>query len=102
MVYSLSFSLLTMEPSEFFFLILPLGALIVILVSLVLYLARKEEIIHGKELETLSELLLSGTIDKENFAPTLQALRDDKIIDQDAYERLRKIFEVAFKERIDT
>jgi hypothetical protein len=91
-----------MEPSEFFFVILPLGALIVILVSLALYLARKEEIIYYEALKTLSELLLSGTIDKENFTPTLQALRDDKMIDQDAYERLRKIFEVAFKDRVET
>ena len=91
-----------MEPSEFFFLILPLGVLIAILVSLVLYLERRKEIIYDDTLDTLSELLLSGTIEKENFMPTLKALLDDKIIDQDAYERLRKIFEVAFKERIDT
>ena len=57
---------------------------------------------HDKELETLSELLMSGILDKENLTLALQALFHDKIIDQDAYERLRKLLEVAFKERVET
>lgn len=94
-----------MEPSEFLFLVLPLGALIVILVSVVLYLARKEESMHDKELETLetlSEMVLTGILDKRNFASVLQGLLHDKIIDQDAYERLGKLLEGAFKERVET
>lgn len=88
-----------MEPSEFLFFVLPLGALIIILVSAVLYLARKEETIHDKELEMLNQLLLSGIIDRENFASALHDLLHDKVIDREAYERLGKLLEPAFKKQ---
>lgn len=97
MVYLLSFLLMNMEPSEFLYLILPLGVLIFILVSLVLYFARKEEILYDRELKMLSELLLSGTLDKENFASALHCLLHDKMIDQGVYERLGKLLEATYK-----
>ena len=91
-----------MEPSEFLFLVLPLGVLIFILVSLALYLAKKEEIIYDKELEVLSELLMAGILDKVNFASTLHGLLHNKKIDQHTYERLGKLLEATFKERVKT
>ena len=84
-----------MDPSEFFFLILPLAALVAILVAAVLYLARKENTIQNKELETLHELTRTGEIDKENFSMALQDLVNKKVIDKDSCERLRKLLEKA-------
>ena len=84
-----------MDPSEFFFLILPLAALVAILVAAVLYLARKENTIQHKELETLHELTRTGEIDKENFSMALQDLVNKKVIDKDSCERLRKMLEKA-------
>ena len=84
-----------MDPSEFFFLILPLAALVAILVAAVLYLARKENTIQHKEMETLHELTRTGEIDKENFSLALQDLVNKKVIDKDSCERLRKLLEKA-------
>jgi Glu-tRNA(Gln) amidotransferase subunit E-like FAD-binding protein len=84
-----------MDPSEFFFLILPLAALVAILVAAVLYLARKENTIQHKEMETLHELTRTGEIDKENFSMALQDLVNQKVIDKDSCERLRKLLEKA-------
>jgi len=91
-----------MEPSEFFLLTLPLGALVFILASLAFYLARKEEIIYDKEVEMLNELLMAGTLDKVNFASALHGLLHDKKIDQHTYERLGKLLQATFKERVKT
>lgn len=82
-----------MDPSEFVFLILPLAALVAILVAVVLYLARKEDTVHHKELETLHELTRTGEIDKENFSMALQDLVSKKVIDKDSCEKLRKLLE---------
>lgn len=86
-------SVLTMDPNEFLFLILPLAALVAILVAVVLYLARKEDTIQDKELETLNELMRTGEVDKENFSMALQNLVNNKVIDKDSCERLRKLLE---------
>jgi hypothetical protein len=86
-------SVLIMDPSEFFFLILPLAALVAILVAVVLYVARKENTIQHKEMETLNELMRTGEIDKDNFSVALQDLVSKKVIDKDSCERLRKLLE---------
>jgi len=82
-----------MDPSEFFFLILPLAALVAVLVAAVLYLARKEDTVKHKEMETLHELMRTGEIDKENFSIALQDLVSKKVIDENSYKRLRKLLE---------
>jgi Glu-tRNA(Gln) amidotransferase subunit E-like FAD-binding protein len=82
-----------MDPSEFVLLILPLAALVAILVAVVLYLARKEDTVKHKEMETLHELMRTGEIDKENFSVVLQGLVSKKVIDKNSYERLRKLLE---------
>jgi len=87
-----------MDPNEFLFLILPLAALVAILVVVVFYLAKKEDAIQHKEVETLNELMRTGTVDKENFSAALQGLVRDKIIDEDSCERLRKLLEDSFNE----
>jgi len=105
-----------MEPTHFYFFVLPLGVLIVILVSLVLYLAGKEESLYDKELKKLRVMLLSGTIDKKTFErmrnrlkeeiifaeelERLYALLDDKKIDKDTCVQLRELLEKAFRQRV--
>jgi len=91
-----------MDPNEFLFLILPLAALVAILVVVVFYLAKKEDTMQHKEVETLNELMRTGTVDKENFSAALQGLVRDKIIDEDSCERLRKLLEDSFNEAEET
>lgn len=52
---------ITMDPNEFFFLILPLVALVTVLVAVVLYLAKREDNIQHKEVEALNELMQTST-----------------------------------------
>lgn len=105
-----------MEPIYFNVIVLPLAVLIVILVSLVLYLAGKEEGKSDEELEKLRMQLRSGIIDKKTFErmrnrrkqekifgdelEKLQTLLRDKIIDDDTYVRLRKLLEMVFTKRL--
>jgi len=105
-----------MEPTNFYFFVLPLGVLIVILVSLVLYLAEKEESLYDKELKKLRIMLRSGTIDKITFErmrnrlkqeitfaeelERLYTLLHDKKIDQDTYVQLRELVEKVFRQRL--
>jgi hypothetical protein len=91
-----------MDPNEFLFLILPLAALIAILVVAVFYLAKKEDIMRQKEVETLNELMRTGAVNKENFSAALQGLVRNKIIDEDSCERLRKLLEESFNEPEET
>jgi hypothetical protein len=106
-----------MEPTYFYFFVLPLAVLIVFLVALVLYLARKEESLYVRELKKLSKMLRSGTIDKKTFERMRNRLKEesifteelenlyvlvhDKTIDQNAYLRIRELLEKAFRQRVD-
>ena len=91
-----------MDPNEFLFLILPLAALVTILVIVVFYLARKEDTMRHKEVETLNELMHTGTVDKENFSAALQGLVRNKLIDKTSFERLGKLLEDSFNESEET
>jgi hypothetical protein len=91
-----------MDPNEFLFLILPLAALVTILVIVVFYLARKEDTMRHKEVETLNELMHTGTVDKENFSAALQGLVRNKLIDKTSFDRLGKLLEDSFNESEET
>ena len=91
-----------MDPTEFIFLILPLAALVTLLVVIVLYLARKEDVIRHKEVETLNELMQTGVVNKDNFYMFLQDLISDKMIKEDSYETLGKLLQESFNENEET
>ena len=91
-----------MDPAEFIFLILPLAALVTILVVIVLYLARKEEVIRHKDVETLNELMQTGVVNKDNFYMFLQDLVSNKMIKEDSYETLGKLLQESFNETEET
>ena len=82
-----------MDPNEFLYLILPLASLVVILVAVVFYMARREPTIHHKELETLNELMRTGEVNKENYSDVLQDLVSKKVIDEKSRQRLKKLLE---------
>ena len=106
-----------MEPSYFFFLIMPLAVLVVFLVGLVVYNARKGENDYEKEVKKLRQLLLSGKLDKNNFLNLRNRLKHEKVftteskkllsllsdekIDEETYIRLRQVIEASFRDRID-
>jgi hypothetical protein len=84
---------MTMDPNEFLFLVLPLASLVALLVAVVLYMAKRENTIPHKELETLNELMRTGEVDKENVSLVLDGLVSKKVIDEKSRERLRKLLE---------
>ncbi len=106
-----------MEPSYFFSLILPLAILVVFLVGLVIYHARKEEDDYENEVKKLRQLLLSGKLDKKNFLNLRNRLKHEKVftteskkllsllsdekIDENTYVRLRQVLEKSFRDRLD-
>jgi hypothetical protein len=107
-----------MEPSQFFFFILPLAIIIAILVVVVFYLGRKtEETDYEKEMKRLRQLLLKGKLDRETFLHIRDNLKvedlfadeskrlDDmlkhKKMDSDTYVRMKKILEMSFNERLE-
>jgi hypothetical protein len=116
MVYFRLILLIGMEPNHFYFVVLPLGFLIVILVSLVLYIARKEETLYDRESKRLREMLRSGTIDQKTFERMRNAVKEEiifaeelerlytllqqKKIDKDAYVQLRGLLEKNFHNRV--
>jgi hypothetical protein len=82
-----------MDPNEFLFLVLPLASLVALLVAVVFCMARRENTIHHKELETLNELMRTGEVDNENVSMVLEGLVSKKVIDEKSRERLRKLLE---------
>ena len=83
-----------MEPSDFYFLVLPLAGLIALLVLLVLYHARREER-HKKKLAKMArEYLKDRMRQRETFAKQLEILDaqlHNKAIDKNTYARLRNV-----------
>ncbi len=106
-----------MEPSYFFFLIMPLAILVVFLVALVIYHARNEEDVYENEVKKLRQLFFSGKLDKKNFlnmrsrlkhekiftteSKKLLALLSDEKIDEETYVRLRQVLEKSYRDRLD-
>ncbi len=106
-----------MEPSYFFFLIMPLAVLVVFLVVLVIYHARKEEDDYENELKKLRQLLFMGKLDRKTYTNLSSRLRyvkhfnseskkllsflSDEKIDEGTYVRLRQVLESSFRDRLD-
>ena len=106
-----------MEPSQFFFIIVPLAAIISILVAVVFYLSRKtEETDYEKEIKRLRQLLIKGDLDWETFlnvrenlkaedlfsdeSKRLDEMLESKTMDSDTYLRMKKVLQVGFNERL--
>lgn len=95
--------MVNMEPTDFYSFVLPLGVLIVILVSLALSIARKEESLE-KSWNRLTRAYMKDRFEQEkSYAEELeklQTLLQEKSIDQDTYVRLKKILERSLKRRL--
>lgn len=95
-----------MEPSDFYFIVMPLACLLFALIPAVWYYAKKEEY-KDKELQKLAQQLRTGAIDKKTFEGMkdkllqdrafaremnrLQNLLENESIDEDTYVRWKKI-----------
>ena len=107
-----------MEPSQFFFMIVPLAAIISILVAVVFYLSRKtEETDYEKEIKRLRQLLIKGDLDRETFlnvrenlkaedlfsdeSKRLDEMLENKTMDSDTYLRMKKVLQVGFNDRLN-
>ena len=91
-----------MEPTDFYYLVLPLAGLVGILVLMVLYHARKEER-HKKKLAKLARAHMRNRLkQREVFAKQLEILDaqlHNKTIDKNTYARLKKVLEINFVKR---
>ncbi len=107
-----------MEPTQFYFIVVPLAIIIVVLVVVDFYLARNiEETDYEKEMKKLRKLLLKGKLDREMFLRIRDNLKvedlfadetkrlDDmfqqKKMDSDTYVRMKKILEMSFTKRLE-
>ncbi len=92
-----------MEPTYFYFFVLPLGVLIGVLVLVVLYLAGREDK-HKKEFGKLMRTYLRSRLKQEKIfkeqLDRLEALLHDKSIDLDTYARLKKLLEMNLTRRL--
>jgi hypothetical protein len=82
-----------MEPSQFYFLILPLASLVFILVAVVVLIARKDEDRRITEIQLLNELIRTGSVSKTNFITVLQELFEKKVIDKASFKRMGELLE---------
>jgi len=96
---------------------MPLAILVVFLVVLVIYHARKEEDDYEREVKKLRQLFFSGKLDKKHFLNMRSRLKHEKIftteskkllsllsdekIDEETYVRLRQVLEKSFRDRLD-
>jgi hypothetical protein len=87
-----------MDPYEFYFLILPLAALVIFLIIVVLLLSRNDTTIKHKDIETINELVQTGQVNKQNFSIMLQNLVHQGIIDKKSYTGLGKIIDESLNE----
>ena len=106
-----------MEPIQFFFIIVPLTAIISILVAVVFYLSRKtEETEYEKEMKELRKCLIKQKIDRKSYlyirdnlkteelhskeSERLNQMFENKKMDSDTYLRMKKVLEMSFNERL--
>ena len=91
-----------MEPTDFYYLILPLAGLIALLVLVVLYHARKEER-HKKKLAKLARAYMKDRLkQRETLNKQLEILEAQlrkKTIDKNTYARLKNVLEINFAKR---
>ena len=87
-----------MDPYEFYFLILPLAALVVFLIFIVLLLSRNDTTIKRRDIETINELVQTGQVNKQNFSLMLQNLVQQGIIDKKSFSGLGRIIDESLNE----
>lgn len=106
-----------MDPSSFFFIIVPLAAIIAILVGVILYKSRQEVDNYEAEMRKLRKLLLMGKLDRKTYLCMRNRLRQEHLfsveskkllsmlsdgkIDQETYVRLRHVLDSSHKEKLD-
>ncbi|MFC1486589.1 hypothetical protein ACFLRN_02715 [Thermoproteota archaeon] len=107
-----------MEIVQLSTIIFPLTIIITILVSVILYLRRKNEgTDYEKEMKRLRQLLLKGKLDRKSFLRVrdnlkVEALFADEIkrldnmltqksIDSESHRRMKKILEMSFTEKLE-
>jgi hypothetical protein len=107
-----------MEPSQFYFIVIPLATLIAVLVAVNVFLAKQnEESDYKKEMKKLRKLLVKGKLDKQTFmrirnelkvedlfadeSVRLDNMLKEKRVDSDTYVRMKKILEMSFNQRLE-
>jgi hypothetical protein len=72
----------TVNPADFTLIVAPLTSLVVILVAIVLFIARKKD--HADvQVKNLEKQLRSGSIDKKAFKGKVKSLRKVKALDEE-------------------
>jgi hypothetical protein len=93
-----------MEPSDFYFLVLPLAGLIALLVFIVVYNARREERQTKKFEKLMRKYMKEKKKQRELFNKQLEILDTqlhNKTIDKNTYARFKKMLEINFTKRTE-
>jgi hypothetical protein len=78
-----------MNPADFTLIVAPLTFLVVVLVAVVLFMARKKD--HADvQMKKLEKELRSGSIDKKDFKGKVKSLRKVKVLD-DEMQKLKQM-----------
>jgi hypothetical protein len=91
-----------MEPTDFYYFVLPLAGLIALLVLMVLHHARREERYKKKLAKLAREYMEDRMKQRDAFAKQLEILEaqlHNKTIDKNTYARLKKVLEINFAKR---
>ena len=93
---------MSIDPSQFYLLVLPLGTFVFALAFLVYYYARREEFAQRK-LKRLIRTYVKKRIEQKEAMNRelgkLEELRQNKSIDQITFERLKHLLEKTYEQK---
>ena len=107
-----------MESTDLMYAILSLATIIFILISVIVYRSKKTvESDYDKEMKKLRQLLLKGKLDRKSFlhirdnlkvedlfgdeTQRLDNMLEQKSIDSETHNRMKKILNMAFNEKME-
>jgi hypothetical protein len=91
-----------LNPNDFSFFVLPLGILVVALVGAVYYFAHKEEIARNRTKKLINAYIREKAKQQEmtrKELANLQRLYESKAIDDETYERLKRVLLVMHEKK---
>jgi hypothetical protein len=95
-----------MQPIDFIYVVLPLGAMIILLVALILLMQTSKELLQDKKIKRAVEKLSKVKAEKQkafkNQQEELDKLHENKSLDDETYERLSTLMRMNEKNLEDT
>jgi hypothetical protein len=94
-----------MNPSDFTFIVIPLGAIVFLLVAGIMLILKKEEIAKEKKVRRIDAVLKEKTKQREQTEKQLgelDTMYHGKSIDADTYKRLQTLLKMNAEKQEET